>query len=183
MSIKREYEKGFTWPYFIVGAIMQFLTFNRYTTPSYGLGGSLFSITAEKLTKSPGENSDKILIDAVNEFGMKRGQETAQTVLQKGKDLSLRNMLVYNDLADNNFKTSISIKDGDLIIKVKKCNFYHYAKDWGYESGTHPYCECEDGAFLKGYNPSIKIDVEPCYKTGKDYCLIHYRVKGEIKEV
>jgi hypothetical protein len=182
MSIKHEFEKGFSWPYFIVGGIKKFFTFNKYAVPEYGLGGRLFSITAERVKNKSNEDAEKILEDAVYEYGRRRGKETASTVIAKGKDLSLRNMLIYNDLADKNFKISISIKDGDLIIKVKKCNFYYYSKEWNVDDGAHPYCECEDGAFKDGYNPSIKIFVEPCYKSKKDYCTIHYKVKGEITE-
>lgn len=180
-DIRFENKKGFTWPYLIVGFLKTKLVGKKYLVPSYGLAGRIFSLAAEEiLDNSSDKTPEEKIKDVVVKFGKSRGSYVKDTVLKKKKELSLRNMLIYTDLNTKNFKDKVSIDNGDLVIKITKCDFFDCAKSCGLDDGAKYYCLYEDEAFKSAYNDSIDIDVEQKCQTGKDHCIVRYKVKGRI---
>ncbi len=180
-GIDYEFKNGFTWPYLIIGFIKTLFVGSKYLVPEYGLAGRLFSIGAERIKDETGSrNPDEMIKDIVTKYAKSRGDFVKNTVLSRRRTLSLRNMLIYTDLNTKNFKSHVSIKNNDLVIKITACEFYDCACSSGYKNCADYYCMYEDDAFKSGYNDSIEIDVEPKYKSLNDYCTITYTVKGKI---
>ncbi|MCP4763573.1 MAG: L-2-amino-thiazoline-4-carboxylic acid hydrolase [archaeon] len=154
----------------------------KYYTPGFGLAAQLFSCMAKHIVKKLGaEEGEKVVKDAVEEFGLERGKRIAEKVKALGKPLSFKNWLVYSDIDTINFKPISSVSNEDFITKIKKCTFYNAAAEWGLEEYSKMYCNYVDYKIVEGYNPDILLKLEQRQDTGKKRCVFQYTMKEDNK--
>lgn len=152
---------------------------SRYHTPGFGHAATLFALMSRNVLEKLGPVEGEALIrQAVEEFGLERGRRIAQRVQALGKPLSFKNWLIYTDIDGSNFKASVSTDNGELVARVGHCSFISAAREWGVEEYASRYCRYVDYAILKGYNPDVRLLVEPRSTTGKDHCLFRYGMKA-----
>jgi hypothetical protein len=181
-DLKREKEKGFDMEY--IGDVLDQRRDlkGKYYTPGFGLGAQLFSCMAKHVVKKLGtEEGEKLIKDAVEEFGLERGKRIAEKVKALGKPLSFKNWLIYSDIDTLNFKPISSIENGDFIAKIKKCTFFNAATEWGLEEYSKMYCDYVDYKILEGYNPDIKLVLKQRQDMGTNRCVFRYIMKEDNK--
>ncbi len=181
-ELEREKSKGLSFPYLIKVLFMRLWVGARHQTPGFGLAGQLFAMLAKHVIAEMGpERGERVLKAAVEEFGRERGKRIAATVAEKGRPLSLRNWLIYTDIAPVNFPASPSVPDGDLQAKVGRCTFFGAAEKWGLGDYAKIYCKYADYAILNGYNPDVTLLLEQRQWSGRDHCVFRYVLKDENK--
>lgn len=151
---------------------------SRYHTPGFGHAAVLFSLMAKNVLEKLGPAEGEVLIrQAVEEFGLERGRRIAERVRSLGKPLSFKNWLIYSDIDGSNFHARAWVENGELIARVGHCTFMAAARQWGLGDYASRYCTYVDHAILKGYNPDIRLSLEPRSATGKDFCLFRYGIR------
>ena len=66
-------------------------------------------------------------------------------------------------------------------MKVAGCAFYDAAEEWGLGDYASIYCKYADHAILRGYNPDVKLVLEPRQSSGLDHCVFRYIMKETNK--
>ncbi|MBP7603633.1 MAG: L-2-amino-thiazoline-4-carboxylic acid hydrolase [Spirochaetes bacterium] len=179
-ELEREKSRGLSFPYLIKVLFMRLGVGKRHQTPGFGLAGQLFGVVAKHVLAELGpERGETLLKAAVEEFGRERGKRIAETVRSKGKPLSLRNWLIYTDIAPENFEAHPSFPEGDLRAKVGRCSFFGAAERWGLGEYAKLYCKYADYAILNGYNPDVTLKLEQRQWSGRDHCVFRYVMKEE----
>lgn len=156
---------------------------SRFQTPGFGLAAQLFATVAKHVIKHLGvQNGEKLLKEAVEEFGFERGKRIAEKVRKEGLELSFKNWLIYSDIDSmKNFRPITTTPDGDFLAKIKHCTFFNAAEDWGLGDYAKYYCKYLDYKILEGYNPEIKLILKDRYSTGDKRCFFRYIIKDDNK--
>ena len=177
-DLQREKKKGLSLWYLKDVPLKRILIGKRYQTPGFGLAAQLFATMCKVIIQRLGAVEGEALIkEAVESFGHERGKRIAQKVAAQGKPLSFKNWLIYTDVEGGNFPVNPYIAKHDLLAPVQACSFKMAAREWGLEEYASIYCKYADYAILEGYNPDIKLILEPRHKTGNDHCLFRYIIK------
>jgi hypothetical protein len=175
----REKEKGLSLWYLWDVVFHRKRVGARFHTPEFGLAANLFALMSRNVLEKLGPDEGEALIrQAVEQFGFERGRRIAGRVSSLGKPLSFKNWLIYSDIDGCNFKARVSVNQGELVARVGYCSFMSAAREWGLEEYASRYCSYVDYAILRGYNPDIRLKLEPRNTTGKDFCLFRYGIKG-----
>ncbi|HPV97242.1 MAG TPA: L-2-amino-thiazoline-4-carboxylic acid hydrolase [Spirochaetota bacterium] len=181
-ELEREKSRGLSLSYLIKVLFMRLGLGKRHHTPGFGLAAQLFSVVAKHVLAELGpERGEELLKKAIEEFGNERGRRIAETVRSRGKPLSLRNWIIYTDIAPENFAARPSFPEGDLQAKVGNCNFFNAAERWGLGEYAKIYCKYADYAILNGYNPDVTLLLEQRQWSGRDHCIFRYVMKEENK--
>jgi len=182
-DLVREKEKGFDSEYLNDVLDKKVEVGDKYQTPGFGLAAQLFSTVAKHVIEKIGpEKGEKLLKEAVEEFGYMRGISIANKVKAENKPLTFKNWLIYTDIDSlKNFRPITSIPNADFLVKVKHCTFYNAAEEWGLGEFAKIYCKYVDYKILEGYNSAIKLQLEPRQFTGKNRCVFRYIMKEENK--
>ncbi len=139
----------------------------------------MFCSISEEVINSFGEKGREAIVRAVQQFGKRRGEEIRQLVISKGKELTLKNFLVYNTFdSSETTKYKIEIVEGNVEVVIRSCVFCDGCKDWGKEDVGKIYCEHVDTAILNGYNPDIKFEMPSSLTSGDKRCIQRYIVKS-----
>ena len=153
----------------------------KFQTPGFGLAAQLFSTVAKHVINYLGVNDgEKLLKEAVEEFGFYRGKLIAEKVKSEGLELSFKNWLIYTDIDSmKNFRPITTTPDGDFLAKIKHCTFFNAAEDWGLGEFAKYYCRYVDYKILEGYNPDIRLILKDRYSTGEKRCFFRYIIKQD----
>lgn len=174
-DLTREKRKGFSLWYMKDVLFKRFFLKDTYHTPGFGLASQLFAMTAKSIIDRLGpEDGEKLIKEAAENFGRERGARIAAVVKAQGKPLSLKNWLIYSDIAGSNFEAKASLDNHDLVLQVKRCAFIEAATAWGLKDYARLYCKYVDYAILDGYNPEVSLELKSRHETGKDHCLFRY---------
>ena len=156
------------------------LSRGKYRTPCLGHVAHLFCVLSKSIVERVGiEEGEAIIRAAIEDFGRERGRRIALTVKSLQETLSLRNFLIYSDIDTEGLDTRATFEDRDLVVKVGTCPFMTASREWGFEEYAGLYCRYIDKAIIEGYNPDIRLIVEPRTETGRDHCTFRYRVRKE----
>jgi hypothetical protein len=181
-ELEREKKKGLSLAYLLRVIFMRKKVGTKYQTPGFGLAGLLFATLAKHVIGRLGpEEGERLIRDAVEEFGRERGRRIAENVRSLRKPLSLRNWLIYTDISPENFDAAPAFPDGDLEACVGACSFIEAARKWGLIDYARLYCKYADYAILGGYNPDVTLVLKDRHATGKDVCVFRYIMKEENK--
>ena len=138
----------------------------------------MFCTISEGVISCFGEDGKSVIIDAVKQFGKKRGEEIAELVKSKGKELTLQNFFIYNTFdSQETAKYKINIIDGNVEVVIRNCIFCDGCQDWNKQEFGTFYCEHIDAAVLEGYNPAIKFELVSSLVRGDKHCVQRYIVK------
>ncbi len=155
---------------------------DKFLTPGFGLAAQLFSSVAKFVISNLGpDEGEALLKEAVEFFGKERGRRIAERVKAEGKPLTFKNWLIYTDIDSINFRPTPSVDSNDFVVKVKNCNFYNAAEEWGLGDYAKIYCKYVDYKILEGYNPDIKLILRERQGTGAKRCVFRYILKEENK--
>jgi predicted ArsR family transcriptional regulator len=182
-EVQREKEHGFDLEY-LAEAVPEIAELgDRHKTPGFGLAAQLFACTAKVVLERLGpEEGEKVLKEAVEEFGLQRGRRIAERVKADGKPLTFRNWLIYGDIdTARNFSPEPAVDNNDLVVKVNNCTFSKAAEQWGLGEFADIYCRYVDYAILHGYNPDVKLEMDHHRATGNDHCVFRYIMKEANK--
>jgi len=153
---------------------------NRYKTHLFSLFAQMFCTLAEEVISRFGDEGRDAVAEAVKRFGEERGRRIAELVKSLGKPLDLKNFFIYSDFdSRGNLTYSVNIVDGDVEITVTECPFAKGCRDWGKEEYGSIYCEHIDKAVLRGYNPSLVLEVPENMTKGDKRCLLRYLAPGK----
>jgi len=182
-DLTREKERGFDPEYLNDVLDRKIKIGEQYQTPGFGLAAQLFSTVAKYIINKLGwEEGENLLKQAVEEFGLERGKRIAEKVKDENMTLTFKNWLIYTDIDSiKNFRPITSTPNGDFLVKAKHCTFYNAAEEWGLGEFAKIYCKYVDYKILEGYNPDIKLILEPRQFTGKNRCIFRYIMKEENK--
>jgi hypothetical protein len=177
-DLEREKKKGLSLWYLWDAAIHRWRVGSRHHTPGFGLAATLFALMSRNVLEKLGPVEGEALIrQAVEEFGLERGRRIAQRVQSLGKPLSFKNWLIYSDIDGSNFHARVRVDKGELVARVGHCTFMAAAREWGLGEYASRYCAYVDHAILRGYNPDIRLHLEPRSTTGRDHCLFRYGIQ------
>jgi len=150
---------------------------DEYKTHSYSLMAHLFGVMAEEVINVFGDKGKETLEGAVRRFGEERGKKVARLVKSLGGELTLNNFFIYGDLSSDALTYVPELDEEGFHIKISSCPF----KDGWISTGTEEYgrlyCEHIDKATLRGYNPSLILDVSRLMLKGDDICELIYKNK------
>ncbi|RJP26317.1 MAG: hypothetical protein C4536_15905 [Actinobacteria bacterium] len=180
-DLNREKEEGLDWEYLWEVPQRKEEVGDTYQTPGFGLAAQLFACIAKTVIERMGqEEGEALLREGIEFFGRERGRHIAEKVEAMGKPLTIKNWLIYSDIDSGNFGATPKVEDGDLLLDVGSCAFYDSAAQWGMEEYACIYCKYADYAILGGYNPDIKLILEP-REPGGDECSFRYIMKESNK--
>jgi len=152
---------------------------NKYKIHNFNLFARLFCTVSEEVITKFGEEGRKAIIDAVKQFGIRRGKEIAELVKSKGKELTLKNFMVYNTFdSSDTAKYKINIIDGNVEVVIRSCIFCEGCEDWDKKEFGKIYCEYIDEAIMEGYNLDIKFELVSSLTRGEKRCIQRYNVKN-----
>jgi len=152
---------------------------NKYKIHNFNLFARLFCTVSEEVITRFGEEGKKAIIKAVKQFGKRRGKEIADLVTSKGKELTLKNFIVFNTFdSTDTAKYKINIIDGNVEIVIRGCVFCDGCEDWNKKEFGKIYCEYIDEAIMQGYNPDIKFELVSSLTHGDKRCIQRYFVKS-----
>jgi len=178
-DLQREKDDGFSWDY--LGDVPQKKqeVGDRYQTPEFGLAGQLFASVAKVAIDRLGQQEgESLLREAVEYFGEQRGRRIGERVDEQGARRTFKNWLIHTDVdTDRNFPSVPDLDDGDLVVEVTDCSFWDAAAAWGLEEYAGIYCKFADHTILKGYNPDIRLQLEPRGSSGEHHCNFRYITK------
>jgi len=138
----------------------------------------MFCTISEEVISRFGESGKDAIINAVNQFGIRRGKEIAELVKSKGKELTLQNFFIYNTFdSQETAKYKINIVDGNVEVVIRSCIFCDGCKDWNKQEFGNIYCEYIDAAVLEGYNPDIQYELVSSLIHGEKRCVQRYIVR------
>jgi hypothetical protein len=178
---RKEKEEGLDWEYAMEVPKRKEEVGDTYQTPGFGLAAQLFACVAKAIIERLGpEEGEAVLREGVELFGRERGRRIAQKVQAMGKPPTIKNWLIYTDIDSGNFGATPNIEDGDLTLEVDGCTFYDAAAEWGMQEYACIYCKYADYAILGGYNPDIKLMLEP-RGPGGGKCSFRYIIKESNK--
>jgi hypothetical protein len=182
-ELDREKKRGLSFSYLIKVVFMRKRIGAKFQTPGFGLAAQLFATVAKQVIKRLGpEEGERLLKEAIEEFGRERGKRIAETVKGRGKPLSLRSWLIYTDISPDNFEARPDFPEGDLEARVGRCTFMEAAARWGLADYAKIYCKYADYAILDGYNPDVTLVLRDRHATGEDHCVFRYIMKEENKK-
>jgi hypothetical protein len=180
-ELKKEKEEGLDWEYLMEVPKKKDEVGDTYQTPGFGLAAQLFACVAKAAIEKLGpEEGEALLKEGIELFGRERGRHIAERVKAMDKPLTIKNWLIYTDIDSGNFGATPKVDDSDLYIDVGSCAFYDAAAQWGMEEYACIYCKYADYAILGGYNPDIKLILEP-REPGGDHCSFRYVIKESNK--
>jgi hypothetical protein len=180
-ELKKERGEGLDWEYLLEVPKKKEEVGDTYQTPGFGLAAQLFACLAKSVIDKLGpEEGETLLREGIELFGRERGRHIAEKVKAMHKPLTIKNWLIYTDIDSGNFGATPKVDDSDLYIDVGNCAFYDAAAQWGMEEFACIYCKYADYAILSGYNPDIKLILEP-REPGGDSCSFRYVVKESNK--
>ncbi|TET56954.1 MAG: hypothetical protein E3J52_11075 [Promethearchaeota archaeon] len=148
---------------------------NKYKINLFNFFARLFCTLTEEVISQFGEKGKETIINAVEKFGERRGQEIAEIVKSLGKELTLKNYFIFSTFdGDQTTKYKINIVDGNVELIIRQCVFCDGCKDWDKLEYGKIYCDYIDEAILKGYNPKLKIEVPNMLTKGDKSCIQRY---------
>jgi hypothetical protein len=119
------------------------------------------------------------IVTSVKQFGKRRGKEIAELVKSKGKELTLKNFMIYNTFnSSDTAKYKINIVEGNVEVVIRSCIFCDGCEDWDKKEFGKIYCEYIDQAIMEGYNPDIKFELLSSLTHGEKRCIQRYIVKN-----
>jgi len=182
-ELEKEKKEGLSWDYLADVLPRKEEIGDKYQIPGWGLGATLFSFTFKAVIEELGpKKSEALLKKAIEEFGRARGRRTAGIVKGLGKPLTLKNLLIYNDMDPRNANPQpIDIANGDFVMKTGECVLWNTTREFGLSDFSQFFCKYNDDAVIEGYNPDIKLIKDYRYQTGKDHCVFRYIIKESNK--
>ncbi len=150
----------------------------RYKIHFFNFFARLFCTAAEEVITRFGESGREAIIETVKKFGVRRGQEIAKIVNSLGKELTLKNFLVYSTFdTRQTAKYKINLVDGNVEVVIRDCVFFNGCKDWDKLEYGKFYCDYVDEAILRGYNPKLKFEIPSTLTQGNRRCIQRYIVE------
>jgi L-2-amino-thiazoline-4-carboxylic acid hydrolase len=176
-DLNKEREEGLDWEYLWEVPQRKEEVGDTYQTPGFGLAGQLFACVAKAVIERLGrEEGEALLREGIELFGRERGRHIAERVRAMDKPLTIKNWLIFTDIDSGNFGATPNVEDGDLLLDVDACTFHAAAAEWGLADYACIYCRYADHAILGGYNPDIRLTLEP-RDPGGGHCFFRYRIK------
>lgn len=133
------------------------------------LMAKLFAIVANEVIEELGEDKGRELIKrGVWKFGLMRGQNIRQAVLDSGNELNLESFNNFSDLpASNAWDATADISDNVLIEQTRYCPYAKAWKELGLENVGKLYCY-QDEAVVAGFFDSASFKHTKIFSDNED---------------
>lgn len=117
-----------------------------------------------------GEDAQKTIIRAIQQFGEERGRDIAQRVKEAGLDLTIENLDRFYDMPIvAGWAPERQYGAGEKQSCTKNCTFADVWIKKGWKELGRLYCEV-DPAIRKGYNPDLEFVCTKNILAGDSYC-------------
>jgi predicted hydrocarbon binding protein len=154
---------------------------NTYKTHFFAMFSQLFCTITEEIIDQFGEKGKNVIIEAVKKYGEERGRRIAENIRSMGKELTMKNFLIYGDLDSSSIlKYKPTIVDGNLEIIVRDCVFCNGCQEWNKLEYGKFYCQYIDEAVLKAYNPNLTLEIPSRMPMGDKKCHFRYIIKKNL---
>lgn len=135
----------------------------------------MFGLIAKEILENL-EDSDRILYEAVADYGRQRGSRMAQRCKADGNPLDMVGYFAYSEWKwDEGFRKSNIQFTPYFAHYVHECPWCTAWKESGLEDYGRYYCRCVDENICKGFNPELNLDMRS-FLSGKEYdaCEFHW---------
>ncbi|AKL95950.1 L-2-amino-thiazoline-4-carboxylic acid hydrolase [Clostridium aceticum] len=149
---------------------------------------TLFALLAKYAILSAGEEGEKVMVDAITQYGRERGQRMAKNALANGDELNLVNSQAYGEWRpkEGEMENSILRSEDSLVTLATKCAWKDaWEKHNLLEYGKY-YCVTIDEAVFNGFRDDFHVDVIKNISWGADCCEFDWKIpmtQEEIKQV
>ena len=130
----------------------------------------LFYHLTKAMIEEYGDDAKKVIKKAIREFGLERGRNIAQRVLEAGEELTIANLDKYYDMPiSQGWGPSAEYQEEIKKSKTDSCTFADVWIRKSWESIGHIYCEV-DPAIREGYNSDIEYTPDKNILLGDSFC-------------
>jgi hypothetical protein len=138
----------------------------------------MFALFAKNILEVFGqEEGDRLLLSAVAQYGEERGRRMAKNCTAHGKPLDIYSYMTFSEWRyAKDFKKEALFDKPYRAYRILQCPWAISWEQAGLlEYGIY-YCRVIDNAILKGFNPSLNLEM-PFFlsKKGDEYCEFHWK--------
>lgn len=148
--------------------------------PNLYLMARLFGIMAEKVVERFGDEGEKVVREAVREFGESRGRAIASRVKAADKPLNVKNYFENYDMARSasyEVESRESANHAEQLFKF--CPLWATWEEAGQDHVGAIYCTEIDAALARGYNPRMKFKHDHHFRDGRGDCQMSFTLEQE----
>lgn len=145
----------------------------------------MFGVLAKGILEAFGEQTgDELLWAAVERYGEERGRRMALRCERDGVERDMAAYFAYGEWsASGGFEKSPLLDDPYRHYHVLRCPWCTAWDESGLEEYGQYYCRAVDRAILRGFNPSLTLDM-PVYHSmpGGTHCDFHWKDAARTEE-
>ena len=135
----------------------------------------MFALLAEEAMKRFGAQAEDIAREAVRRYGERRGARMAKRARSDGQPADMVSYLAYGELNMEEADHVTSILPAPYIkVACTNCGWHESWKKSGKLKYGKYYCQEIDRAITRGFNPSLRLDVEGTMPNGAAQCVFHW---------
>ena len=139
----------------------------------------LFYHISKEVIDTFGDEGERALRKAIENFGSERGENIRKEVLSRGLPLTMENLSKYYDMPLKEAWKGVSkVDELTYYSEVSFCPFAKVWKEKGAEEIGLIYCE-QDIALMKAYNPNINFKRPKNVLKGDEICLFDVKVESQ----
>jgi hypothetical protein len=124
-----------------------------------------------------GEEGDRLLFAAVEQYGEERGRRMAKRCSARGRPLDMESYLAFAEWRyAKDFEKKPLFDEPYRAYRVLRCPWVLSWKQAGLAEFGKYYCRAVDRAILRGFNPMLRLEM-PGYLSGEgaEYCEFHWK--------
>ncbi|MCK5098662.1 MAG: L-2-amino-thiazoline-4-carboxylic acid hydrolase [Desulfobacteraceae bacterium] len=141
----------------------------------------LFVCVAKSVIKETGEETGGILIrKAVRKYGEQRGKRMALRAQKYGYDLTMDNYLAFGEweVPKNDMDFKLTEKNPHARLIVYKCPWHETWEENDLLDYGQYFCKEIDTALVRGFNPSLVLEVNSTQTNDKKPCDFLFKDAG-----
>lgn len=132
----------------------------------------IFALLAKETILSKGKDGEKVILEAVRQYGLERGKRMAEAALRHKDTADEVGYQVYGEwksTTGTRKSENFNDKDGFRSI-VHRCEWDDAWRKYGLIDYGKYYCMVVDESLYKGFNPKLHIDVKSTLSGGDSCC-------------
>ena len=136
----------------------------------------LFGLLAKHAEARCGGQGLSAVERALVSYGRERGLRSAMRCLRDGRELTLRNYLLYGEWSDERqwSKSEVTAVRPEYRTDTLVCGWFESWKKYGLEEHGKIYCKWIDMELLRGFNPGLRLEMGAILSHGGASCQFHW---------
>jgi hypothetical protein len=136
----------------------------------------LYGLIARSAEEVCGEEGLAVTASAIVRYCKERGLRAASRCLSDGRELTVRNYILYGEWADTKgwCRAGMSSFEPFYVTRVTLCPWCEMWKKHGLLKYGKIYCEHADRSLVHGFNPELRIEMGEILSWGGNICVYNW---------